>query len=77
MATAEERLVEWLRDAHAMEQQSEQMLESTSDRLENYPELRARFDAHRDISRRHADIVRQCILRRGEDTSALRTPRAS
>lgn len=72
MASADERLMEWLRDAHAMEEQSEQMLESTCDRLENYPELRQRFDAHRAVSRRHADLVRQCIERRGGSRSAIK-----
>src|SRR5688572_33398914 len=72
MASAEERFMEWLRDAHAMEEQSEQMLESTSSRLENYPELRARFEAHRAVSKRHADRVRQCIERRGGSRSALK-----
>jgi ferritin-like metal-binding protein YciE len=64
--------MEWLRDAHAMEEQAEQMLESTCDRLENYPELRERLDAHRAVSRRHADLVRQCIERRGGSRSAIK-----
>lgn len=72
MASVDERLMEWLRDAHAMEEQSEQMLESTCDRLENYPELRERLDAHRAVSRRHADIVRQCIERRGGSRSTVK-----
>jgi ferritin-like metal-binding protein YciE len=72
LASVEERFMEWLRDAHAMEEQSEQMLESTSGRLENYPELRARFDAHRVVSRKHADRVRQCIERRGGSRSAIK-----
>jgi ferritin-like metal-binding protein YciE len=72
MASAEERFMEWLRDAHAMEEQSEQMLESTSKRLEHYPALRARFEAHRDVSKRHADRVRQCIERRGGSRSAIK-----
>jgi ferritin-like metal-binding protein YciE len=72
MASAEERFMEWLRDAHAMEEQSEQMLESTSNRLENYPELRVRFETHRAVSQRHADRVRQCIERRGGSPSAIK-----
>lgn len=72
MATADDRLMEWLRDAHAMEEQSEQMFERTCNRIENYPEVRARFDAQRALSRRHADIVRQCIERRGGSRSALK-----
>ena len=72
MATANERLMEWLRDAHAMETQCEQMLESTCDRLENYPDLRDRLEAHRAVSQRHAEILRQCIERRDGSTSAIK-----
>jgi ferritin-like metal-binding protein YciE len=72
LATANERMMEWLRDAHAMETQCEQMLESTSDRLENYPDLRERLDAHRAVSQRHAELVRQCIERRGGSTSTIK-----
>jgi ferritin-like metal-binding protein YciE len=72
MATANERLMEWLRDAHAMEEQCEQMLESTCDRLENYPDLRERLDAHRAVSRQHAEIVRECIERRGGSPSVIK-----
>lgn len=37
MASAQERLMEWLRDAHAMKQQAETMLSSLASRIENYP----------------------------------------
>ena len=39
MATARENLLDWLRDAHAMEQQAETMLNAQVERLEHYPEL--------------------------------------
>ena len=55
-----------------MGEQSEQMLETTSNWLEHCPELRARFEAHRAVSRRHADRVRQCIERRGGSRSAIK-----
>ena len=43
MATAEERLMEWLRDAHAAEEQAETMLSGMTSRIENYPSLKARI----------------------------------
>ena len=46
MATAEERLMQWLRDAHAAEGQAETMLTGMADRLENYPKLKARIKEH-------------------------------
>ena len=35
----EETLVDWLRDAHAMEKQAEQMLSNTAKRIEHYPKF--------------------------------------
>jgi ferritin-like metal-binding protein YciE len=72
MATAEERLMEWLRDAHAAEQQAETMLSGTAGRLENYPELRARLEQHIQETKRQADLIRGCIERRGGSTSTIK-----
>lgn len=46
MATPQENLLDWLRDAHAMEQQAEKMLKAQSERLEHYPALKARIEQH-------------------------------
>jgi ferritin-like metal-binding protein YciE len=67
-----EMLIDWLRDAHAMEKQAEQMLTNTARRLENYPELKARMERHLDQTRRQADLVRGCIERLGGDTSMIK-----
>lgn len=37
MATPEKNLLDWLRDAHAMEQQAEKMLKAQSERLSTIP----------------------------------------
>ena len=42
----EEHYHDWLRDAHAMEEQAESMLKAQSKRLEHYPKLKARIDQH-------------------------------
>jgi len=72
MASAKERLLQWLRDAHAMEEQAEQMLSSQAKRLENYPELRERIDHHLQETRGHAERVRSCIERHGTSKSAIK-----
>lgn len=72
MATAEERLMEWLRDAHAAEEQAKTMLSGTASRLENYPELRARIEQHIRETERQAEMVRGCIERRGGSTSTIK-----
>lgn len=72
MASAEERLMEWLRDAHAMEGQAETMLSSLAQRIKNYPEVKAQVQRHLEETRRQAETLRQCIERRGGDTSTLK-----
>ena len=72
MADAEHRLMRWLRDAHAMEKQAEQMLSSQASRIENYPQLKARTEDHLRQTRRQAERLEGCIERRGGDTSKLK-----
>lgn len=42
---------DWLRDAHAMEEQAETMLDKMAKRLDNYPELIARLKQHIEETR--------------------------
>ena len=72
MTRADENLNDWLRDAHAMEQQAEKMLESTSSRLEHYPELRERMEQHLEETREQARLLRSCIDRRGAGSSTMK-----
>lgn len=72
MASAEERLMEWLRDAHAMEQQAETMLSSLASRIENYPDVKAKIEAHLATTRQQASLLADCIARRGGDTSTIK-----
>ena len=72
MATVDERLNEWLRDAHAMEEQAEQMLSATAGRIENYPELKARLEQHLRETQQQASDLKACIDRRGAGSSTLK-----
>lgn len=72
MTRAEENLMDWLRDAHAMEEQAEKMLSATAQRLDHYPELKARINQHLEETRIQAKLVRGCIERRGGDTSTTK-----
>jgi ferritin-like metal-binding protein YciE len=72
MASAEERLMEWLRDAHAMEEQAETMLKGVAGRIKNYPELKAKVEEHLETTRRQAKRVEQCIKRRNGKTSTIK-----
>jgi len=72
MASTEDRFLQWLRDAHAMEEQAEQMLSGTASRIKNYPQLKAQLERHLDETRRQADMVRRCIERHGRSTSRVK-----
>ena len=73
MATqAQEHLLAWLRDAHAMEEQAETLLTSQISRLKHYPDLRRKMEEHLEETRRQAKLVDDCIQRLGGDSSAVK-----
>lgn len=72
MATTQERLVQWLRDAHAMEQQAEKMLAAQAERIEHYPDLKARMQQHLEETREQARQIEGCLKRHGSDTSTVK-----
>lgn len=69
---AREHLLDWLRDAHAMEEQAETMLKGMEGRLEHYPELRTRIAQHIQETHHQAERLRHCIQDLGGDTSLLK-----
>lgn len=73
MADPKENLVDWLRDAYAMENQAVEMLERQEGRIQNYPEVLAKVKEHIQVSKRQADRLKQCLQRLGADTSAIKT----
>lgn len=72
MPTQKERLAQWLRDAHAMEQQAETMLSAQASRLDSYPELRRRIEQHLEETKRQAARIQSCLKQMGTDTSATK-----
>jgi ferritin-like metal-binding protein YciE len=73
MAVSRENLTSWLRDAYAMENQAIEILEKQADRLEHYPELRAKVRSHLEETHRHAERVERCLHQLGTDTSTVKT----
>ena len=73
MANAKEQLIDWLRDAYAMETQAAEMLERQEGRITNYPEILAKVKEHIQVTKRQADRLKQCLQRLGSDTSAIKT----
>lgn len=69
---ADERLVQWLRDAHAMEKQAETMLSGMEERIENYPQLRKRLAQHLKETQHQAQRLEDALGRLGGSTSTLK-----
>lgn len=72
MTDMNETLNQWLRDAHAMEEQAEQMLKTQASRIESYPELAARIRQHLEETRSQRDRLESCIERRGASSSSMK-----
>ena len=72
MATATENLINWLKDAHAMEESAISIAEKQSKRLENYPRMKAKVDEHLEVTRRQADSVTSCLERYNAGTSTTK-----
>jgi ferritin-like metal-binding protein YciE len=65
-------LLDWLRDAHAMEQQAESMLKAQAQRLENYPTLKARIEQHLEETMGQQRLLDGLITGLGGSTSAMK-----
>jgi ferritin-like metal-binding protein YciE len=72
MSTAAEHLLDWLRDAHAMEQQAEKMLSNMAERLEHYPALRHQIELHIEETHAQRQLLKGCLERLGHMPSATK-----
>lgn len=72
MQQSREWLIQWLRDAHAMEEQAETMLSGQESRLENYPELRSRIAMHVEETKQQAARLKTCLEGLDEGSSSLK-----
>ena len=57
--TRRERLLKWLQDAYAMEQEAETMMKAMASRIENYPQLAARIGQHVQETQGQAASLRE------------------
>jgi ferritin-like metal-binding protein YciE len=72
MTDKTENLLSWLRDAHAMEQQAEQMLTAQKSRLVNYPKLRTRIEKHIEETVGQRELLEQALARLGSEPSTMK-----
>jgi ferritin-like metal-binding protein YciE len=68
-----DELIDWLRDAYAMERGLEVTLRKQSESEELTAAARERARQHLDETRHHAEAVKTCIEQLGADTSSLKT----
>ena len=74
MATIDPRaeLVDWLRNAHALEKELVPILESQANLASGHAEIHNRLRQHAQETRRHQELVERCLGRLGAGTSALK-----
>lgn len=72
MNTSRAQLLDWLRNAHAMEVQSEEMLKTHVRRLHHYPRLRDRVVAHLAETCEQQARLEHCLRQLGGEPSGLR-----
>lgn len=61
-----------LRNAHAMETQARELMERQSERLDGYPEVKAKIAAHLQETNEQLRRIEQCLKACGESTSSLK-----
>lgn len=67
-----EDFLDWLRDAHAMEQQAETMLGKMIERVGDYPILQSKLREHLEETKQQSKLVEDCIEKLGSSTSGLK-----
>jgi ferritin-like metal-binding protein YciE len=71
--TTRDELIDWLRDAYAMERGLEVTLKHQAESDELLPSMRDMAESHLAETRRHAEAVKMCLERLGSDVSTIKT----
>ena len=69
---ARELMIDGLRNAHGLEQQAIEMLERNAERLEHYPQLKARVTQHLEETRQQQAMVARVLEELGESPSTIK-----
>lgn len=72
MANTRDIMIDWLRDAHAMERASIDNLERQIRHLDHYPDVRAKFQEQLELTRRQEERLDQQLQALGADSSAIK-----
>lgn len=71
-SSCKDDICDWLRDAHAMEKQAEQLFSGQADRLEDYPGLRTRLEMELIYIKKHQHLLSSRIDALGTSTSIIK-----
>jgi ferritin-like metal-binding protein YciE len=69
---ARDTFVVGLRNAHSMEVQARELMERQSERLDEYPEVKAKVTAHLQETNEQLNRLERCLEACGESTSSLK-----
>jgi short-subunit dehydrogenase/ferritin-like metal-binding protein YciE len=72
MADTREIMLDWLRDAHAMERASIDNLKRQVDHLDHYPDVRAKFQQQLELTERQEDRIDKALEVMGADKSSIK-----
>jgi ferritin-like metal-binding protein YciE len=72
MQEQRKQLIAWLRDAHAMELSLAKVLENHAGDAEEFPDVRERQLQHLNETKRHADMVEQCLAMLDDEPSGAK-----
>lgn len=72
MTNGKRVLVDWLRDAHAMEKTSVDNLDRLADRFSRHPDISGRFREHWRDSVAQVVALEACLRKLGSDTSTFK-----
>jgi ferritin-like metal-binding protein YciE len=73
MTPARERLIEWLRDAYAAEEQAQTLLHRTAKQVETTSNFNELLEQHSARSAEHAEQLKACLDQLGEGPSLIKT----
>ena len=66
-------LATWLKDAYAMEQGIVEILERQIGQMDDMPDAKEKVRQHLELTKTHADRVRSCVERLGDDVSHVKS----
>jgi len=72
MRRDEKEIAAWLKDAHAMEINLENMLKGQIEEFNEFPGIQERIRLHAEETRRHATLVEEALDFIGQETSTLK-----